>query len=483
MKITLFPSYIYFRELSDIEVRRLTELYSIKSPNYWFSDLYRKKLWDGYIHFFSPAKKTLPIGFFEDLKKNFQIDNISDERNTKIIYDHNFSFKLQPRDYQNSVVADCLIAKQGIVNLAMSSGKTLIFVILSMILRKNHVLIITHRKEIYNEILNKFLEYLGKTDIGQISSEYTSLSDEINIAMVQTLTNRLEDKDFKLWFDKINVIMVDECHHLLAHNYIRIMKKSRSFFRLGFSGTMPEEKLERFKVIQFFGDVIAKIKSNELIEKKITARPIINVINCKSVPVNSYRDSLKHNVVFNFDKHVKILKLVEKHQDKKILIITDYINHGRIISRSLTALKYKNAFLYSQIENRKEILAKFASGRIPIIVSTNILDEGVDIKDIGVLILAFPRKSFRQVLQRIGRGLRKAEGKDVVIVYDFLDGEDKYLKAHYARRTKYYRDEKFEYSFMEIKDEDKRDKGKLEIVEREVREELEHLAGSLRSDS
>lgn len=480
MRITLFPSYVYFRDVSDDEVQKLSERYSIRSPNYWFSDLYKRKLWDGYIRFFSLAKKTLPIGFLKDLQENFKIDHIFEERNTKIIYDYNFNFKLQPRDYQNDNVARCLVDKQGLVNLAMSSGKTLIFVILSMILRKNRVLIITHRKEIYNEILEKFEEYLGKTDIGIITSDVTNLTDEINIAMVQTLSNRLEDKDFKKWFDGINVIMVDEAHHLLAGNYIRIMKKSRAFMRFGFTGTIPEDKLERFKVIQFFGDVISKIGSHELIEKKLTAKPIINVIKCKSIPVTNYRDSLKHNVVYNFDKSVKILKLVEKHKDLKILIITDYINHGRILSRSLSMLKYKNAFLYSQIENRKNILAKFESGRISIIVSTNILDEGVDIKDIGVLILAFPRKSYRQVLQRIGRGMRIAEGKDTVLVYDFLDENDHYLKGHFHKRTKYYKQEQFDWQYMELENEDKLDKKRLEVVENEVREELESAARSLR---
>lgn len=419
------------------------------------------------------AKKTLPIGFLGDLKSNFTIEETTEERNTQVIYDYNFNFKLQPRDYQNENVALCLAAKQGIVNLAMSSGKTLIFVILSMILRKNRVLILTHRKEIYDEILSKFKEYLGKTDIGEINSEFINMSDEINIAMVQTFMNRLEDKMFQKWFNEVNVIIVDEAHHLVSTSYIKIMRKSRSFMRFGFTGTIPEDTLERYKVTQFFGDVISKIGSHELIEKKYTARPIINVIRCKSIRVSNYQDSLKHNVVYNFDKSVKIMKLVEKHKKKKILIITDYINHGRIISLSLSELGFQNEFLYSQTEERKKILANFSAGRISIIVSTNILDEGVDIKDIGVLILAFPRKSYRQVLQRIGRGLRKAKGKDILTVYDFLDEEDKYLRNHYLKRIKFYEREQFEHGFMDLKEDAEEDEKKMLAIGKVVKEEME----------
>jgi superfamily II DNA or RNA helicase len=138
----------------------------------------------------------------------------------------------------------------------------------------------------------------------------------------------------------------------------------------------------------------------------------------------------------------------------------------------LTALGLKNEFLYSQSEDRKKTLASFSAGRIPIIVSTNILDEGVDIKDISVLILAFPRKSYRQVLQRIGRGLRKAKNKDFLTVYDFLDEEDKYLKGHYLKRTKFYEKEQFEYKFDTISEDVEGDKKKFEIVCRVLNEEL-----------
>jgi superfamily II DNA or RNA helicase len=397
---------------------------------------------------------------------------VVEERNTKIVYDYNFQFKLQPRDYQNENVALCLTAKHGLVNLAMSSGKTLIFVILSMILRKNRVLILTHRKEIYDEILGKFKEYLGKTDVGEINSEFINISEEINIAMVQTFMNRLEDKSFHKWFDSVNVIIVDEAHHLVSTSYVKIMRKSRAFMRFGFTGTLPEDQLEMFKVKQFFGEVISKIGSHELIEKNFTTRPIIHVIRSQSVPVTNYQNSLKHNVVYNLDKNVKILKLVERHNGKRILVITDYINHGWILSRSLSALNLRNEFLYSQTEDRKKILASFAAGRIPIIVSTNILDEGVDIKDISVLILAFPRKSYRQVLQRIGRGLRKAKNKDFLTVYDFLDEEDKYLKSHYLKRTKYYEKEQFEYKFEDIPEDAEGDKIKFETVCKVLNEEF-----------
>ena len=80
-----------------------------------------------------------------------------------------------------------------------------------------------------------------------------------------------------------------------------------------------------------------------------------------------------------------------------------------------------------------------------VMIATTIYDEGIDIPQVNVLILAFGGKSRRKVLQRIGRALRKKESREnVVVIVDFWDHHNKYLLNHSKGRLNLYRDEGFE---------------------------------------
>ena len=90
------------------------------------------------------------------------------------------------------------------------------------------------------------------------------------------------------------------------------------------------------------------------------------------------------------------------------------------------------------------MLLKFKEGSLKILLSSSILDEGIDIERIDTLVLASARKSRRQILQRIGRGLRRKRGENVVDIIDFFDLDGKYLEKHSRERLKLYKKEKFD---------------------------------------
>lgn len=84
-------------------------------------------------------------------------------------------------------------------------------------------------------------------------------------------------------------------------------------------------------------------------------------------------------------------------------------------------------------------------GKLKVLISTSLMDEGVDISGIDALIMGAGGKSLRQVLQRIGRGLRyKDDGENKLYVYDFTDRVNDYLFAHYKQRREIYEEEEFD---------------------------------------
>lgn len=131
--------------------------------------------------------------------------------------------------------------------------------------------------------------------------------------------------------------------------------------------------------------------------------------------------------------------IVNEHLDagRKVLVIVKLLEHGR---RLREWIGRGTIFVHGSVdtERRKEIRREFRNGDIRCLIATKIYDEGVDLPDMDVLVLAGGGKSQVQALQRVGRALRKAPGKDRAIIVDFMDTHHRMLRAHSERRLHMY---------------------------------------------
>ncbi|MDU5108791.1 helicase-related protein, partial [Clostridium sp.] len=147
-----------------------------------------------------------------------------------------------------------------------------------------------------------------------------------------------------------------------------------------------------------------------------------------------------------------IAKLTEKwyNEDKGILIIVSFIDHGNNISELLDGLNVEHYFLHGEVDSeiRKQKLNDMRSGKLKVMIATSLIDEGVDISGINSLILGAGGKSLRQVLQRVGRALRKKKDDNTTQIYDFADMTNRFLFHHSKEREKIYREEEFEIRKM-----------------------------------
>lgn len=492
MRIVLYPSYIFFKDLSYDESDRVKQQYTHMSPGHWFNPFYKnykqyqdllrdiangsfsgtpqqahdlkvqlsaRRMWDGEISFYDWKKKTLPIGFLNEILVNFKIDQLEDLRRVPLIYDVDFEVnksyvtkkneikELKYRFFQLDAVAKAVSNKNGIFHLAVNAGKTFVFVMFSMLFRKNKVLILVDRKLVLDQIIQAFKDYTN-FDIGYITSDDgIRLSDDITIGMIQTVDKR--EKELKEWMETVNVVLIDECHHAVSATYTGFLKKSRAAVRFGFTGTLEEDIVALRKTIQFLGPVIGEIDSKTLVDLGISVPPRIHIVKTLSEATENYIDSIDQNVRFNRDKLLKIVNIVESLHGKKILITTDVTSLGTVVSNVLNRLGHPNVLFHSGMKQREESLAKFITGEIKIVVATTIMDEGANIEDLDAVILAYPRKKFRQTFQRIGRGMRTSKGKTHVDIFDFLDETDFYLYKHFQERMKFYRKEQFHYEMVE----------------------------------
>ena len=141
----------------------------------------------------------------------------------------------------------------------------------------------------------------------------------------------------------------------------------------------------------------------------------------------------------------KIIEQVNK--DKYCLVIVNEKEHGGII---LDMIK-KNSSIWAYFIHgdktsmeRQMALSDFKEKEVQVLIATSILDEGVDVSGINCVFLAGGGKSMRMILQRIGRGLRRKEGDNQLIVYDFLDRFNDFLEDHSEERLKVYKEEQFD---------------------------------------
>lgn len=472
MRIDIYPNICKvtgsYQELSDVR-----EILTVEVPGAKYTQIYRRRQWDGKKRFFNLATRTFPVGLLEYVVKEYKGDKeVIDKRVYKPMPIELPKMKLELRDYQITAVTECLRARNCIVESATNSGKTAMFA--ALVKKMNDLqyptLILIHRSEILKQICSMVKEYTG-LEIGFITAQDVLLKNVV-VGMTATLVNRIGvDQEITDFFKKVYCVIVDETHHATSKSISSLLAACPAIYRFGFSGTIPPvSTYEGMLVRSYLGSVVLKISNEEMINRGVSAKPLINIYEIDSKELlrgvfstakstsagkstkdmlrEVYRLSILYGIIQNQLRNSKVLEIIANHPDSSHLIVVDMLEHGGIIKRLLDANGIQSEFISGASEVRVSALNSFKQGKLKVLISTNIIDEGVDISKIDVLIMLAGKKSKRQLLQRVGRSLRKKEGENKVTIYDFMDYGSKYLERHAKRRIQIYREEGFELRFL-----------------------------------
>lgn len=236
-------------------------------------------------------------------------------------------------------------------------------------------------------------------------------------------------------------ILVSNCHESTSKSYQEILKLNHWERIYGFSATPihpTKFTLKTAKIIANVGPIILDIEPKPLIEKQIIAKPkiiFVPVDQPEDIEEFSYQEAEKVAIVNNPYRHKLVKRIADYHNGEKILILTKYIDQGEQIADILksTFISHKN-----KLKERIEILNEFDNGKKDILVASRILDQGIDIINFTVLIIASSGKSFSKTIQRLGRGFRTSKTKKNVTVYDFYDSMHPSLLRHSQNRKRDY---------------------------------------------
>jgi superfamily II DNA or RNA helicase len=238
--------------------------------------------------------------------------------------------------------------------------------------------------------------------------------------------------------------LVTNCHKSSADTFQDFLYNTSFPFRFGFSATPnPGDKFKWAKIRQYLGDIIYEIDPEELMEKKVLAKPKIHFLKSQGSPTPDWHSAYEICISKNSSRNTQIMDLVEKY-DTSTLILVKHIDHGKYLEENIDGALFLSGV--NSGEERQEAIQRFEEGELKVIIATSIFNEGISINAIRLLIIASGGKSKVETVQRLGRGLRTdpKTGKYNVLVYDFLDKGNKFTLRHSKERAKIYKKEGFD---------------------------------------
>lgn len=261
----------------------------------------------------------------------------------------------------------------------------------------------------------------------------------------------------------VKVLIGDEFHHFASADYQLVVNHmSNARQRIGLTGTLDKKSPERYqKLIGITGNNIFKISNDYLIKREISAKPFIKLVPItqpdltkdeKGIllspsPLQQYQYYYDIGVIHNNYRNKVIAKLVQglASTEAVTLIVVNSIEHGETIQASLEEEGVPTGFLQGSLESddRKELLADVRKGKVLALIGTSVVDEGIDLPNIKYLVYASAGKSYRAVLQRVGRILRISKDKNQTMIFDLIDRTTPMLYKQAKKRIKYYKNEQF----------------------------------------
>ena len=432
--------------------------------------------WDGKVSFFGLGGNTylalvgqiLPIledaGVYVELEDqrtphNFEFKLIDQNYLSNINWPKNHPNAGQSivlRDYQVETINKFLENPQCIQEIATGAGKTIITAALCKLVENyGRTLTIVPNKSLVTQTEDDFLAC--NLDVGVYYGDRKELGRQNTIATWQSL-NVLEKKSrddettaFLEAIENINTVIIDEVHMAKADVLKRMLTGpfAKCGIRWGLTGTVPKADYEFYGLKCSIGEVANRIAAKELQDKGVLAQCNVNVLQTQDHPeFKNYQEELKW-LTTDETRMSWIAKTIEDIASTgNTMILVDRISAGELLEKKIP----DSVFISGSTKNteRKEHYDEVSIAQHKVIIATyGVAAVGINIPRIFNLVLIEPGKSFVRVIQSIGRGIRKAEDKDHVNIWD-ITSSCKFAKRHLGQRKKFYKEANYPYNIEKI---------------------------------
>ena len=460
----------------DLDCRKaLVNAFKYENPAARYLPAVRLGRWDGKIAYFQLGGSTyvnllpeiIPIldkfdysPVLDDQREyttTFDFTAVSENHYNHVLWPKTHPAAGQPmvlRDYQVEIINKFLTNPQCIQEVATGAGKTIITAALSdAVSAYGRSIVIVPNKSLVTQTEQDYIN-MG-LDVGVYFGDRKEYNCQHTICTWQSLNNMMKltakgeaEITIHEFIQDVVCVIVDEVHMAKADALKTLLTGAMSQIplRWGLTGTVPKELFESQALLVSLGPVINKLSASTLQDAGVLAQCHVNIVQLVDyVEYKDYQSELKYLLEESgrLDTMAELIRKV--NETGNTLVLVDRTECGRQL---LERLGDKAVFVSGSTKVTKR-LAEYdmvADATDKIIVATyGVAAVGINIPRIFNLVLIEPGKSFVRVIQSIGRGIRKAEDKDHVQIWD-ITSTCKFAKRHLTKRKQFYKEANYPFT-------------------------------------
>ncbi len=513
VRLILDYRHVTIQRVTPKTIAALEKVTSYLVAGYFFAPAYKARRWDGREHLLvlRKGRYQAPIGLLGVIKQTLRARGVQFEvkRRRQEIPKRHFIWndEIVLRDYQNAAV-DAFCSKpergRGIISMPIRSGKTKVAAAITERLCTRTIFIVPSAM-LLHQAAASLRESLVGTEIGMIGDSRWSEGD-VTVATVQTLTrlrggtlhqcsgNRTRDESgnwiktkhpktgkIRGTYDKalarcgrkrcdgahgfrskrdpryedlINsygFAIFDECHHLKAEAWRKVMLDFQVLYRLGLSATaFLESKKEQERGVIWLrgccGPERFKVETSDLIERGFLMRQHVEMYRVAKPKAygEPWSGDLRNRCILeNVHRNRGIAKITKRklREGLNVMIVTGRLNQIRAVSDQLEARGIDHVAVTGRdsARQRADKVEAFKLGGVSVIIGT-VFGEGVDIPEVECVIVGEGGTDAKATIQRM-RNMTPSKGKTRCVLVDFWDDTNKYFRKHSRSRLKTYQSE------------------------------------------
>ena len=441
----------------------LHDFFSFKVPGAKFMPSYKNKWWDGKVYLFSIKTHKIYIGLLPYVdefcrERGFEFEGVTDILGTKTrekvsqSWLADLKLPFEPRDYQIDALNETIQYGRQLLLSPTASGKSLIIYLLARCYDKKTIIIVP-TTSLVEQMAKDFEEYGYDKDVCKIYSGQPVFPADITISTWQSFAKA--PKEVLQGFD---VVVGDEAHLFKANVLKGILEKMKTTaIRIGTTGTLDGSEVHRLQLEGLFGPVKKVITTKELMDEGTIANLNIDCVILRHTKMKkmTYQEEMDY-LVSSDSRNEFICNLVYSLKGNTLVLFQYVEKHGTVLhGKMFKRLEDKLHYVYggTDVTDREEVreLVEKANDNV-ILASYGTFSTGVNIKKIDNVVFASPSKSRIRNLQSIGRGLRKADGKTSMKLFDISDDLqcNNHTLNHLKERINIYNEENFTYEIRQF---------------------------------
>lgn len=363
---------------------------------------------------------------------------------------------MQPYSYQKNCLSALATARQGgsskeLVVMATGLGKTMVAAFdIKRLLKKapGRVLYLCHQNHILAQARKTFEKVLGSGhSFGNFHGTEKHLHNvDVLFASFQTMANWRE----AFLRDEFRYVVVDEVHHVQAETFRPTIQYFTPDFMLGLTATL--KRADGLDVGELFnGEPVFKLGLHEALARKylcdVDYRIMTDEIQTAGMldtPIGKLSIAHLNRTIFIPKRDEEIARIIAEKtahiQNPRVMVFCTSIQHAENMAALISGAQY----VHSRVKAREKDarLAAFHSGTLTTVTTIDMFNEGIDVPEANVIVFLRSTASETIYLQQFGRGLRKANGKDSVLILDFVANCERIeMVRELDARVRQYREE------------------------------------------